>query len=323
MCLKVQYIGNYIHFSDMNASRAYGASIKWKRKTLRYLITWTLVLLSFVSCGKEQADESGMAKVGTHRLHYVRMGSGSPTVVLDAGLGETYRDWLPLLEEIAQSMSVVAYDRAGYGESEPGPFPRDCEREAEELHLLLFSLKAKGPLILLGHSLGAMNMQVFANQHPEKVGGIILIDPPPIGWLNGMGFPRLYQMAEAETAAMKQKAGTVHATSESGDNRELHFLEAKASEHEQMLHGSAVEVAEIASFGDLPLYVIASEKPNERFGEDGPAYQQFWNTQCKDLAYKSIRGEYLLASGSGHQVHLDAPDLIASAVKQMASTIKK
>jgi len=307
----------------MNAPRAHSAALLSKRITRRSAGTWVVVLLTFISCRQEPGSQSGMAKVGTHSLHYVRLGSGSPTLVLDAGYGETYRDWLPLLEEIAQTMSVIAYDRAGYGESEAGPLPRDCKREAEELHLLLFSLKAEGPLILLGHSLGAMNMQVFANQHPEKVGGIILIDPPPVDWLNGMGFPRLYQMAESETEEMNQKAGAVLAGNDAGDRQELHFLEAMASEHEQMLHGSAVEVAEIASFGDLPLYVIASEKPNERFGEDATAYQRFWNRQCKDLAYKSIHGEYLLAEGCSHSVHLDAPDIIADAVKQMASTIKK
>ena len=63
--------------------------------------------------------------VGTHALHLYCQGRGNPTVVIDTGSGETYESWMPLIGKLAQETRVCAYNRAGYGQSEPGPLPRD------------------------------------------------------------------------------------------------------------------------------------------------------------------------------------------------------
>lgn len=75
--------------------------------------------------------------IGTHTLHLYCEGAGSPAVVIDTGLGETDESWLPLINSLRMDQRVCAYDRAGYGQSEPGPLPRDSQRAAQELYLLL------------------------------------------------------------------------------------------------------------------------------------------------------------------------------------------
>lgn len=245
------------------------------------------------------------------------MGSSSPTIVLDVGIGESYRDWLPLFEEIAQNNKVFCYDRAGYGESEMGPFPRSCERIADELYVLLQKAQIKGPYVLLGHSLGAQTMQIFAHKYKKDVSGILLLDPPPLDWLSGKDYPELAQMAENQTAEFRQMSEL----SKNSDNDEQRgpadFLFTLASEHEELFSSSYKYLNEVKSFEALPLKVIASGLPNPAFGDNAVSFQRFWNEQCKKLAEKSTKGEYILADRSSHHIHRDNPEIIKNAINDL------
>jgi pimeloyl-ACP methyl ester carboxylesterase len=124
----------------------------------------------------------------THSLYVHCLGTGRPTIVIDTGVGETYESWESVIETISRQTRVCAYDRAGYGRSEPGPMPRDSQRAVDELHLLLGKSGEDGPFLLVGHSLGGLNMQVYANTYPEEVTGLVLLDPSPLAWMKGRGF---------------------------------------------------------------------------------------------------------------------------------------
>jgi pimeloyl-ACP methyl ester carboxylesterase len=78
-----------------------------------------------------------LVDVGGHRLDLVEQGTGSPFVVLEAGSGMTARDWKDVQERIANFTHAVAYDRAGYGASDPGPLPRTGAQVVSELEALL------------------------------------------------------------------------------------------------------------------------------------------------------------------------------------------
>jgi pimeloyl-ACP methyl ester carboxylesterase len=77
-----------------------------------------------------------LVDIGGHRLHLHCVGQGSPTVVLNAGLGAFSLDWGAVQPQIAASTRVCAYDRAGLGWSEPGPLPRSPQQFAELQELL-------------------------------------------------------------------------------------------------------------------------------------------------------------------------------------------
>ena len=127
---------------------------------------------------RPEATIDELVDVDTHRLHIHCTGTGRPTILIDTGMGETTQSWESLIESLSRETRVCAYDRAGYGQSEPGPMPRDSRRAAEELQLLLTNSGEDGPFLLLGHSLGGLNMQVYAHNYPDEVSGLILLDPP-------------------------------------------------------------------------------------------------------------------------------------------------
>src|SRR5688500_14536318 len=114
--------------------------------------------------------------VGGYRLHLQCVGTGSPAVVLDAGLGDMSLAWNLVQTEMGQTTQVCAYDRAGMGWSDPGPQPRTPGHIARELHTLLTNAGIPGPYVMVGHSAAGKNVRMFALQYPEQVAGMVLVD---------------------------------------------------------------------------------------------------------------------------------------------------
>ncbi len=117
-----------------------------------------------------------LINVGGYRLHINCIGTGSPTVILDAGLGGSSLDWSLVQPEVATFTRVCSYDRAGYGWSDYGPKPRTSGRIVAELHTLLIGAGIPGPYILVGQSFGGLNVRLYAYTYPQEVAGMVLVD---------------------------------------------------------------------------------------------------------------------------------------------------
>ena len=116
-----------------------------------------------------------MVDVGGHRLHIDCVGQGSPTVVLDAALGNMSAQWVWVQRDVSDTTRVCAYDRAGMGWSEMGPEPRDAKQISSELHALLKGAGIEGPYVPVGHSFGGLYMQTYAARYPDEVAGAALM----------------------------------------------------------------------------------------------------------------------------------------------------
>lgn len=118
-----------------------------------------------------------MVDIGSTQLRLSCAGRGLPTVVLEAGLGEGLDAWTRVQTQVAAFARVCAYDRAGVGKSSPRPKPRTSGQMVSELHTLLSKAEIDGPYVLIGHSLGGLNAQLYAIEHPDEVAGLVLVDP--------------------------------------------------------------------------------------------------------------------------------------------------
>jgi pimeloyl-ACP methyl ester carboxylesterase len=289
------------------------------------LCTMVISMIFIISCNKKGTilPTNQQVHIGTHTLHIYCVGEGNPTVVIDTGITETYESWIPLIDSLRADTRICAYDRAGYGKSEPGPLPRDSQRVSQELYLLLKNAGVAGPYVLVGHSLGGLNMQVFADQYPHQTAGAILLDPPPLDWLMGKGFPELRELFAEQTRQLSLAAEAARSATDPEAKKQAGFLEMVASESSELMGQSAVQASAIQSFGDLPLTVIASTEPNPNFGSSAEAYQQFWIDQSENLATKSTRGKFILAEGSSHHIHLDKPQLVLDAIREMVTQVRE
>lgn len=117
-----------------------------------------------------------LVNVGSHRLHIWCMGSGTPTVILESGLGGSSFGWARVQPRLAQFAAVCSYDRAGVGYSDAGPAPRTSGRIADELSRLLDSARVQLPVILVAASLGGFSARIFASTQPTRVAGLVLVD---------------------------------------------------------------------------------------------------------------------------------------------------
>jgi pimeloyl-ACP methyl ester carboxylesterase len=124
-----------------------------------------------------------LVDLGSHRLHLLETGRGTPTILFEAGLMSTVLSWTDLQRELTRSFHVVSYDRAGLGWSDLGPMPRTADRIVDELHTLLERAAIPPPYVLVGHSFGGLTMPLFAARFPEEVAGMVLVDPvAPAEW---------------------------------------------------------------------------------------------------------------------------------------------
>jgi pimeloyl-ACP methyl ester carboxylesterase len=120
-----------------------------------------------------------LVAVDGHQMHIHCTGAGTPTVVMDAGLGGWSLDWSTVQPDIAQFTRMCTYDRAGLGWSEPSAESPDAQHAVADLHTLLVNSGEAGPFVLVGHSNGGLRVLLYASTYPQEVAGVVLVDPTP------------------------------------------------------------------------------------------------------------------------------------------------
>ncbi len=222
-------------------------------------------------------------------------GDGSPTVVLDAGLGTPSTAWSSVAPRVADQTRTCAYDRAGVGDSEPRPAgspPPTAGSMARELAALLEAAGESGPYVVVGHSYGGMVAQLFADQFASDVSGVVLVDsasapellnPTWIRWF-GQDFKRWDDgPARVDLRASKRELQSV-----------------------ARLH--------------VPLLVLTQ---NYR-GDDSAtkAFRRSWDSMQSRLASWSDDSVHVVAVDSGHFIPEDAPDLIVASVGEVLTAVR-
>lgn len=158
------------------------------RSKSRWLLYPVFAVLLLASVGGAYETVSGaldaspypmpgeLIDIGDHRLHLSCTGSGSPTVVLQAGGGEMSSAFGWIAPAIAAENQVCVYDRAGRGWSEPAESRQDAAQISSDLRVLLDRSNIPGPYLLAGHSFGGLYVLTYASLYPDDVAGLVLID---------------------------------------------------------------------------------------------------------------------------------------------------
>src|SRR5581483_695695 len=137
-----------------------------------------------------------MVDLGGHQLHVYCTGKGTPTVVVENGLGDFSFDWSPVQHRVETFTRICTYDRAGYAWSDPGPKPRTFAQINLELRDALAKLGEKGPYILVGHSYGGPVVRNFALTYPSEVAGVVFVDSAFEGMRVGIGGNKTMKLGE-------------------------------------------------------------------------------------------------------------------------------
>jgi pimeloyl-ACP methyl ester carboxylesterase len=262
-----------------------------------------------------------LVDVGGYRLHLDCRGEGSPTVVMDAGLGGSSLDWTLVQPELAHTTRVCTYDRAGMGWSDPGPEPRSPLHLAEELHRLLQNGGVPGPYVLVGHSLAGKNIRLFTSAHPVDVAGMVLVDARSEALEANADLTAFAAALQAQAAlySLARRLGIARLVG--GGLMDLPLLPPGLATRmalaqtgpdaitETTLEGlsrtAGDEALASASLGSLPLVVIAASESMS----DLPG----WPAAQKAMAALSTNGQLVVAEGSSHAIHLVKPEVVIDA----------
>lgn len=289
-----------------------------------------------------------LVDVGGYQLHINCLGQGSPTVVMDYGLGGLSPIWSLVQPEIAKFTRVCTYDRPGYGWSDLSPKPRTSQEMVRELHTLLNKAGIEPPYVLVGHSLGGLNVRLFASQYPEEVVGMVLIDAVP---------PEVYERLSPEFADSMKATGRMFrflslisrigllrlGIQILGNSIAPDFVRKLPSEVQPIILAkflpetfatavaenllmakSAEQVKQTKLDKELPLIILSHginmfssllPKRAERAG-------QIWQKLQAEMANLSSQGELIIANKSGHDIHIDQPQLAIDAIRQIIEKSK-
>jgi pimeloyl-ACP methyl ester carboxylesterase len=241
-----------------------------------------------------------MVDVGGHQLYLSCRGTESPTVILESGLGmagSVGGGWSVVRKEIKDTVRICLYDRAGLGKSDMGPDPRDSQRIVTELHAMLQSAGLQPPYVLVGHSMGGLHIQLFAERYPSEVAAMVFVDPTA---------KQLVEPASQQT---------------------LEEMAAKGASPGQVseVAGLAPSVAEVMALGpllDVPVVVLTSSHAAAM--QAGGAVAEKWQQLCdahQALADEVSDGVHVVATTAGHFIQEDEPDLVIDAIRSVCSKV--
>ncbi len=286
-----------------------------------------------------------LVDIGGHRLHLSCVGTGTPTVILEAAAPGWSLYWSTVQPQLARTTRVCAYDRAGLGWSERGPLPRTGQRIAKELHRLLERAGIRGPYILVGHSLGGLVTRLYQHDYPQEVVGMVLVDAghesemrqaefrlfanagksmlPVIRALTMLGVTRLIasanQLPQFLTQQEEKVAAEIRPMLRAGWLRTGYY--ATLADESDGLIDTLEQVRRSGSLGNLPSVVITATGPiwwPEMPGEVNPAkFRKMWLELQQQLTTLSTNSRQVFADQSSHFIPFDQPELVTNAVRQL------
>lgn len=298
---------------------------------MRYkLLNGILLLLSIAFSEAAAADGDLVHLSDGRRLFLNCSGRGSPTVILEGGFAAPSGAWFKVQPVVAKETRVCSYDRAGYGRSDAGPFPRDGLAVAKDLNQALIRAGIGGPYVLVGHSVGALYMRIFADLHPDDVVGMILVDPS--AEYQDKRFASQFGPGAGSVAPLRDraqrcldaiKAGAVSAADPSlklcATDPRADVWRTQISELDTMWNATSDAVARgRRTYGDMPLIVLTADRT---YGASpaGAVVGAFWSQLHREMAQLSTRGREEAVSNSSHMMMFDRPDAIEKAIDEVVT----
>ena len=294
-----------------------------------------------------------LVDVGGRRMNLYCSGTGSPTVILDAGLGNTTVVWARVQRPIAQHTRVCSYDRAGMGFSDPTTSARDAGAVVRDLHALLRAAGIAPPYVLVGHSLAGLYSRLYTDRYPRDVVGLVLIDPvteddravyqriaptqTSLADVLNTCATDMAKCALGTTVKIKKSleaAGCPQAEPASCATNEI-IAEQHGrpsfwkDEYLEVFAGptSAAQVrAEQRPYGNLPLIVLSAGVPDTDEDPVASAQQRaIWEELGhvhERIAALSSRGVHRVVAGSGHSIQIERPSAVISAVDEVVDQVR-
>ena len=339
---------------------------RWLKRILLGLLA-LLVLLVVVgsiyeALGRKNAEAKypppgQLVDVGGRKMHIDCRGTGSPTVILESGLGTGgTTDWALVHDEIAGFTRTCAYDRAGIMWSDPKDTPQDAAAVTGDLHALLKGAGIDDRLVLVGHSIGGPYTRTYVGKYGDQVAGLVMVDPSHpdqvarLGKVSGIdAHPKrastLMHVAKAlswtgivrfaiarsdppklRTAAETRKLGEALAMAAAYSSSSITGATSELDGFDQTMDDARA----VHSFGNRPLIVLTAMAPFTPAqlkglglkAEQGDRFKQEWKTLHAEQTTFSTRGRQQLVPDATHYIQVDRPEVVIAAVREVVGEVR-
>jgi len=287
---------------------------------VRWLVLGLAVLL--ISCATPSSPAApatpstsptpinGKLRIGDRSLAMICLGTGNPTVILDAGNGGTAAGWSQVQLAAMKITRVCAYDRANLGTSDPAPLPRTLQDWTNDLEHLLTASGLSAPYILVGHSYGGLNVRLYAAEHRQQVAGVILVD-------SSHPDQNARFRAALPAASSSDSTDLVTFRGNLDDNRILAPEQVRVAESMQQVRAAG-------TLDPMPLIVISrgQTEPAVDSKAINETLNQVWSDLQQDLLNLSTHSRQIIAEHSGHGVPQQQPTVIVQAIEDMVREVR-
>jgi pimeloyl-ACP methyl ester carboxylesterase len=292
-----------------------------------------------------------LVDIGGRRLRIKSAGTGSPTVILEAGAGGFSAVWGLVQPAVAEFTHVISYDRAGFGRSDPPPpgEPRTSSNAVADLHAMLQAIGARPPFVLCGHSLGGFHARLYTSRFPDEVAGLVLVDADvEEEWTRVLPdahrkeldlMTRLLRVAKSfarigvPQALIRMNPPHTLRKLPGHEMREMlrygftaQALRAVHSEFENLDESAAQLRAAQRDLGTRPLVVIRHGLPPTRlpgFPRDREAeIEAGLEAMQRRMSMWSRRGRLVVAEKSRHDIHIDEPGVVIDAIRDVVRIVR-
>jgi pimeloyl-ACP methyl ester carboxylesterase len=331
------------------------------RTALRLLAVVSCVAAGRALAQPKAAPDVGVAAYGAphqlvpiapgRRINVVCMGQGAPTVILSAGAAAWSYAWFRVQPIVARKTRVCSWDRAGNGFSDASPEPQDVVHIAADLEKALEGAGVDGPLIVVGHSQGGIESLIFADRHPKRIAGLVLVDPASpdqaerlrraapslMTWSEDGDYKAFAPVRDCVTALKRQAPGApqpdVCGRLRRGPSarfgaallpwdRQPAYWETYYSDFEQRDRNAKISIKPGRNYGDTPIIVLGSgmlSVPGAPAAalRELPALKAEIEHSHRELAQLSSRGTYIPVPDSGHAIMLQKPDVVVSSIERL------
>jgi len=293
-----------------------------------------------------------MVSIPGAQIHVCSLGHGSPHVVLESGIAASSINWSPLQAELAKFTTAYSYDRVGFGWSNSKNRKCTLARMADDLHAMLGALQVPVPYVLVGHSFAGYITRAYANRYPEELAGLVLVDPlTPEEWIEptsaqrwslrgGIWFSRaggflaslgvvrfcLWMLQRGNSTTPKSVLALFGPKATETVGRILRELLKLPPESVRVIRA---RWSASTFFWTMAQYLkalpaCAAELGGRSFPEQVPVtvlsgghQPQVRLDEHAAIAAHSIRGRHIIADKSRHWIHLDQPELVVEAVREL------
>ncbi len=278
-------------------------------------------------------DFAGLVDIGHGRKMYLACrGTGSPTVILVAGLKASADDWMTttpgkpnVFSAVATFTRVCAYDRPGTpvgdrpSRSDEVVQPTTAADAVADLHALVVAAGFATPAVLVGHSYGGLIVRLYASTYPQAVSGMVLLDALTEG------------LREAETP----EEWAIQRTLINGDIAAS--LKLYPALEQVDTDRSFEQILAAEPLKPMPLIVLSADRPwgpqvpaliaNGTLPADVPPDFGYVTDKAQIKAQAKLAAlvpgaKHITDTNSGHEIHKDQPQLVTDAIREVVEAVR-